>query len=144
MSMETVEAAPCLHRRTVLAGALAAGVTGGLAACGGGGGSAAAEIPPGAPEGTIAVAADIEVGGGMVISDSKLVITQPTAGEFKAFDTTCSHEGCAVSSISDNVITCPCHGSTFSATDGSVLSPPAPSGLKPKTVKVMNGFISLA
>lgn len=144
MSVENVESAPCLHRRTLLAGVLAAGVTGGLAACGGGGGTAAPPLPPDAPPGALALAADIEVGGGLVIQDANLVITQPTAGEFKAFTATCTHEQSPLSGVSNGVITCPRHGSTFSATDGSVIRSPASSALTAQQIAVTGGFITLA
>lgn len=75
--------------------------------------------------GTALVAtADVPVGGGAVVD--KIVVTQPTEGEFKAFTAVCTHQGCTVTEIADNVITCPCHQSTFSAEDGSNLTGPAP------------------
>ena len=38
------------------------------------------------------------MGGGTIFADKKVVVTQPEAGTFKAFDTTCPHQGCAVAS----------------------------------------------
>ncbi len=72
--------------------------------------------------------------GGRIIADVRVVITQPEAGTFKAFDATCPHQGCAVSEVANNVIVCPCHGSTFDATTGARISGPAPTGLKPLTI----------
>ncbi|MGQ0625746.1 MAG: Rieske (2Fe-2S) protein [Sporichthyaceae bacterium] len=146
MSIEHVQTEPCVHRRTLLTGLLAAGVAGGLAACGGGddGGSAPAALPPDAPSGTLASTADIEVGGGRIIKGANLVITQPTAGEFKAFTATCTHESTDLNKVSDGLITCPRHGSAFSVTDGSVVRSPAPSPLTAVAITVKNGFISLA
>jgi Rieske Fe-S protein len=78
---------------------------------------------------------DIPVGSGKIFPDSQTVITQPKKGEFKAFSAICTHMGCVVDSIT-NTINCPCHGSKYSITDGSVVNPPAPQPLPPKTIKV--------
>jgi Rieske Fe-S protein len=56
-------------------------------------------------------------------------VTQPTAGTFKAFSKVCTHQGCTVASVSNGHINCACHGSTFSATDGSVVNGPAKTPL---------------
>ena len=69
--------------------------------------------------GGLASTADIEVGGGTIFADEQVVVTQPSEGEFKAFTTTCTHQGCQVESVSDGSINCPCHGSSFSIEDGS-------------------------
>ena len=63
------------------------------------------------------------------------VITQPKKGEFKAFSAICTHQGCIVAAVT-TTINCPCHGSKYSITDGSVVNPPAPKPLPPKTIKV--------
>ncbi len=73
--------------------------------------------------------ADVPVGGGVVMQDAAYVVTQPTAGTFKAFSKICTHQGCPVSSVSNGHINCACHGSSFSATDGSVVSGPAKKAL---------------
>ncbi|MFI5859070.1 Rieske (2Fe-2S) protein [Streptomyces parvulus] len=145
-------------RRTVVAAAGAAGLTAVLAACGGsdedgsGGTGAASSGAPseeaGGGEGgggtELAATADIPEGGGMVFADQKVVVTQPSAGEFKAFSATCTHQGCAVKSVSDGVINCPCHNSNFSITDGSVRSGPAPKPLPAVRITVSGDSIQLA
>lgn len=73
----------------------------------------------GAPAAGLAATSDIEVGGGKIFGDDNVVITQPTEGEFKGFSATCTHQGCILSSVSDGNIVCKCHGSTFSAEDGT-------------------------
>ena len=80
--------------------------------------------------------ADIPVGGGVIVSEPPVVITQPTAGEVKAFTSICPHQGCKVSEVSNNEIYCPCHGSKFSALDGSVIQGPATEGLAAAAVAV--------
>ena len=65
----------------------------------------------------------VPVGGG-VISDG-VVVTQPVAGTFAAFDATCPHLGCAVRAIAAGTINCFCHGSRFRIADGSVAGGPA-------------------
>ena len=128
-----------------------------LAACGGGsddtvgtGGGTTSSTPPGADSssaagtgsggagggGRLVATADVPVKGGVVLDGTKIVVTQPTAGEFKAFTAVCTHQQCIVSSVKDNTITCPCHGSTYSATDGSVKGGPATAPLKSVAVDV--------
>ncbi|MEU4144649.1 Rieske (2Fe-2S) protein [Streptomyces parvulus] len=145
-------------RRTVVAAAGAAGLTAVLAACGGsdedasGGAGAASSGAPSEETGggdggggtDLAATADIPEGGGMVFVDQKVVVTQPSAGEFKAFSATCTHQGCAVKSVSDGVINCPCHNSNFSITDGSVQSGPAPKPLPAVRITVSGDSIQLA
>jgi Rieske Fe-S protein len=82
----------------------------------------------------LAAKADVPSGGGVIKGD--LVITQPTAGTFKAFSKVCPHAGCDVNKISNGTIYCPCHGSTFSIKDGSVTGGPSPSPLPETKVKV--------
>ena len=62
------------------------------------------------------------------MTDKKVVVTQPTAGTFKAFTAVCTHLGCTVSSVAAGTINCLCHGSIYSILDGSVKGGPA---LKP-------------
>ncbi len=115
-----------LDRRTVLRGAGAIGASAAalplLSACGSGSSGA------GTPATVSVPTSSIPVGGGLI--QSKVVVTQPAEGTFKAFSAVCPHQGCSVDSVSDDVITCPCHGSTFSATDGALLGGPAPTGLE--------------
>jgi Rieske Fe-S protein len=87
---------------------------------------------------------DVPVGGGKIFADQKVVVTQPTAGQFKAFSAVCTHQGCTVASVSDGTINCPCHGSKFKVTDGSVANGPAQQPLPPKQVTVSGGEISVA
>lgn len=94
--------------------------------------------------GEIAKTADIPQGGGKVFKDQDVVITQPEAGTFKAFSAKCTHQGCPVASVSNNEIVCPCHGSKFSAKDGSVTNGPASQPLAEKKITVSGDSITLA
>ena len=132
-----------LTRRGLLAGAgLTAAALGGLTACGGdsespdGSGSAAAG-PLSTPT------SDIPVGSGKIFADSQTVVTQPTAGEFKAFSSICTHARCPVTEVTD-AIECRCHGSRFSLADGSPLNGPATEPLAAKTVTVSGSTVSVA
>jgi Rieske Fe-S protein len=73
--------------------------------------------------------ADVPVGGGVIIAAEQIVVTQPADGEFKAFGSTCTHQGCQVNEVADGQIKCPCHSSRYSIEDGSVQGGPAPEPL---------------
>ncbi|MCW0216676.1 MAG: Rieske (2Fe-2S) protein, partial [Pseudonocardia sp.] len=92
----------------------------------------------------LASTSDIGVGAGTIFADQGVVVTQPTAGEFKAFSTTCTHQGCAVTKVADGTIDCPCHGSKFSIADGSPTAGPATTPLATKSISVNGDSISLA
>lgn len=92
----------------------------------------------------LASTADVPVGGCFVVAAAKVVVTQPTEGDFKAFSAVCTHQGCAVESSSDGEIPCPCHGSRFSLEDGSAVSGPATAGLAPVEITVDGDSISQA
>jgi Rieske Fe-S protein len=149
-------------RRVVLLGAGAAGATAVLAACGtsttssntlGTGysndpapaGSGAANAQGGSSGGgsaggtVLATKAEVPEGGGIIKGD--YVITQPTAGTFKAFGKVCPHAGCDVNKVADGVISCPCHGSKFDANTGAVTAGPAKQGLPETQVKVSGNNI---
>jgi Rieske Fe-S protein len=92
----------------------------------------------------LAKTSEIPVGGGKIFKDEKVVVTQPKKGEFKAFSDICTHQGCQVTSVSGGTINCPCHGSKFHITDGSVANPPANKPLPEKQIKVSGDSIQLA
>ena len=92
----------------------------------------------------LAATADVPVGGGVILADAQLVITQPKAGTFKAFSAICTHQGCTVSTVEDGTINCPCHGSQFAIADGSVVDGPARKPLPAEKIKVSGGNITAA
>ncbi|MEO3861295.1 Rieske (2Fe-2S) protein [Acrocarpospora sp. B8E8] len=104
--------------------------------------AAPAEEAP--PADAFAKTADIPEGGGKIFENEKVVITQPTAGQFKCFTAVCTHQGCTVASISNGTINCPCHGSRFKIEDGSVAGGPAKGPLEEKQISVSGDSIVLA
>jgi Rieske Fe-S protein len=167
MTSASIKSASGPARRTVVAAAGAAGLSVALTACGGSDddsssssssagasgstGSTGAANTGGTGGGDNAGAgaaltrtADIPEGGGKVFASEKVVVVQPTAGTYKAFSAVCTHQGCAVKSISDGVINCPCHNSNFSIADGSVKSGPAQKPLPEVKINVSGDSITLA
>ena len=153
-------------RRGLLAGVGLVGLAGAISACSSGGSSMSAAVADpatssgtGAPAasapasassaaggtaaGALAATSDIPVGGGTIFATQLTVVTQPTAGAFKAFSAVCTHMGCTVNQIADGRIDCPCHGSEYSITDGAVLAGPAPKPLPAKTIKITGDSIFL-
>ena len=154
-------------RRGVLAGVGLVGLASAITACGagtssstpaagnaatttGGAGTAApasSAAAGGASSSTaanaLAATSEIPVGSGMIFPGPQVVVTQPTAGEFKAFSAVCTHMGCIVNQISNGTIDCPCHGSQYSITTGDVVTGPAPRPLPAKQIKVSGGSIFL-
>ncbi len=135
-----------LSRRAVLAG--------GCGACAGYGAGGPAPAPAPAPAFApaaapdpaggappLAAVADVPVGGGVVLADQGLVVTQPVAGTFKAFSATCTHQGCAVIEVADGTINCTCHGSRFAVADGTPTAGPAKTPLPETPVAVQGSSI---
>ncbi|PZG33147.1 iron-sulfur protein [Spongiactinospora gelatinilytica] len=153
-------------RRVLVVGAGGAGLAAVLAACssygdpGGAAGTdsatASAPLAPATSQGSgddsgegggaggFARTSDIPEGGGAIFKEQQIVVTQPGAGEYKAFSVTCTHEGCAVEDVSGGTINCACHGSKFKIADGSVAAGPATKPLPEKQIKVEGDAISLA
>jgi Rieske Fe-S protein len=146
-----------LDRRAVLRGACATcvGVAGAavLAACGGnslvdnsdGGGNAAAgssgSSAPGG--GKVYQASDIPVGGGKVFGADDTVVTQPSAGQFKAFSATCTHQGFTVGNVQGGTINCFHHGSKYNDATGAVVAGPAPMALPSKNITVSGSTLTV-
>jgi nitrite reductase/ring-hydroxylating ferredoxin subunit len=155
---------PRSSRRALFTGAGAVGAAALLAACsddpapsGGGsngttpgtGASGPAASPSGGGAGdggaeVVAKTSDIPVGGGKIIADKGIVVTQPAAGTFKGFSNLCTHQQCPLADVSGGTINCNCHFSKFSITDGSVVSPPASQPLPAMGIKVSGSDITLA
>lgn len=128
------------NRRTVLRGVAFVGVAG------------AAGLPLGKPKPkdkalrpdgkAVAATGDIPVGGGKYFEDAQLIVTQPTAGTFKGFDSACTHTGCPVTDFATpGKMVCTCHHASFAIDDGHVLRGPAKKPMKPKDIVVQNGQV---
>jgi Rieske Fe-S protein len=132
---------PDLTRRRALTGALVGGLSlPVLAACGGssstpaaqqaapsGGSGASSPASGGGGAAALVAVADVPVGGGVILKDQNIVVTQPTKDTFEGFIATCTHAGCQVATVSGGTINCLCHGSQFAITDGVNVT--GPSGL---------------
>lgn len=139
---------PMIDRRTLIrsAGVVGAGA-GALAGCGsadtGGTDSPAAPTAAGAggapAAGTTVPVAAIPVGGGTIVEG--VVVTQPTKGDFKAFSSVCTHQGCPVSKIEGTSIECMCHGSMFDIATGAPTAGPARRPLAPKTATLQGSDV---
>ena len=132
------------RRRVLVTGGVVAAAAAMTAACGSSGSGAPATSGTASAAGTTVATGDVPVGGGLVLPDQQVVVTQPTAGTFRAFSAVCTHESCAVTQVSHGAIICPCHMGQFSAADGSVLGGPPPAPLAPVPVTVSRGTITLA
>lgn len=139
----TSDAEPTVSRRAVIAGAGGA-VAAVIAAyavydrvAGNGSGGAATS-------GVLGTTSDFPVGGGKVLADQQVVVTQPTAGDFRCFSAICTHTGCTVNEVARATINCPCHGSRFDIADGSVVKGPARLPLPTRTVTVEGTTVTLA
>ena len=94
---------------------------------------------PGVP--ALLQASAVPVGGGVVVPQHRIVVTQPQAGTFRCFGSRCPHAGCMVDAVTDGTIHCPCHGSLFDMTSGEPVAGPAPRALDSVAIKVKSGRI---
>lgn len=135
-------AGPLLDRRMMIQATGAVAVAGLVAACGST--QQATPTSDGAAGSALVSVDDVPVGGGVVIEEPPVVVTQPTPGDLRAFTAICPHQGCLVSEVVDQEIVCPCHGSAFSIVDGAVIQGPAEVGLAPEPILVQDGSVTLA
>lgn len=126
-------------RRAVLAGMVGASAVA-VSGCSASSGSPTTSIDarPGDP---LVAAGDVAVGGGVVLAEQAVVVTQPQQGSFRGFSAVCTHAGCLVAEVVDGQIVCSCHGSRFSAADGSVVQGPAAAPLPEVAVTVTDGEV---
>ncbi|MEG8280923.1 Rieske (2Fe-2S) protein [Streptomyces sp. AHA2] len=161
MTSESVQPVPGPNRRAVVAAVGAAGLAVALTACGsddkasgssaeqgatgGGATNEGGDASAGAGGGAaLAKTADIPEGSGRIFKDEKVVVSQPTAGDYKAFSTICTHQNCPMVDLAGDTISCTCHGSQFSVLDGSVKKGPAVKPLEARQVTVDGDSITLA
>jgi Rieske Fe-S protein len=151
-SRRTMLAGACATCLSALAGCARYGTSNGLAGPAAYGGAPSSATGPasaadtssaagGSASGVLASTAEVPVGGGKILTDKKIVITQPQAGSFHAFTAICTHLGCIVNTVSGGTINCPCHGSKYSIVNGSVVTGPAPLPLAAVSIKVQGTSI---
>ncbi|MGH7376111.1 MAG: Rieske (2Fe-2S) protein [Candidatus Methylomirabilales bacterium] len=89
------------------------------------------EIPPGSAK--------------LVEAEGKRIAVFNVGGRYYAIDDTCPHQGGPLSEgeLEGEVVTCPWHGSSFNATTGAVLTPPARKGVSRYTVRDTGGQLSI-
>jgi nitrite reductase/ring-hydroxylating ferredoxin subunit len=134
-----------VSRRIVFQGMGALGAAVVLAGCGGGGGEDSPDASAIPSAGTaLATTDEVPVGGGVVLADQRVVVTQPTEGQFKAFTAVCTHQGAALDKVGSDGIECPLHGSRFSVADGSPTTGPATEPLAEVPVAVDGDQITVA
>ncbi|MGW2182780.1 Rieske (2Fe-2S) protein [Streptomyces sp. NPDC001732] len=136
-------------RRAVVMAAGTAPLAAVLAACGEQRQSGGSDVVEPANEGmgggaALTRTADIPENGGKIFADREVVVTRPKAGEFRAFSSKCTHQGCTVASVSDGTINCPCHGGRFDAATGAVVHGPPTEPLPARKITVSGGSITLA
>ena len=145
-SRRAMLAGACATCFSALAGCARYGTSNGLAGPAAYGGAASSAAGPASAagagaSGVLASTGQIPVGGGKILTDKKIVITQPQAGSFHAFTAICTHLGCIVNTVSGGTINCPCHGSKYSIVNGSVVNGPAPLPLAAVSIKVQGTSI---
>ncbi|MBM3144473.1 MAG: Rieske (2Fe-2S) protein [Chloroflexi bacterium] len=91
----------------------------------------------------VAPEADMPVGESRTVSFgrySALVINTPAG--LKAYSAVCTHFACIAKwDAEKRSIVCPCHDGYFDPLDGSVISGPPPTGLKPLQTEIKDGVI---
>ena len=151
-SRRAMLAGACATCLSALAGCARYGTSNGLAGPAAYGGAPSSAAGPASAAGAssaaggsasdvLASTAEIPVGGGKILTDKNIVITQPQAGSFHAFTAICTHLGCIVNTVSGGTINCPCHGSKYSIVNGSVVNGPAPLPLAAVSIKVQGTSI---
>ncbi|MEE2031913.1 QcrA and Rieske domain-containing protein [Rhodococcus chondri] len=143
MNIDLTSESTALSRRALLGSAGVVAATTALTACGGasdaGGDRAQPPVatttsPPGPDAEVVAATADVPIGGAVLLTGKRLVLSQPTAGDFHAFIAVCTHQGCNITGVEDDLIVCNCHGSTF-ALDGAPVAGPAKRPLKSRPIE---------
>jgi 3-phenylpropionate/trans-cinnamate dioxygenase ferredoxin subunit len=78
--------------------------------------------------------------------DGRRIAVANVDGALYAFDDTCTHMGCSLAQgeLDGTVIECPCHGSRFDVTSGSVRQGPATDPVETFEVKVEGNELKIA
>ncbi|GAB2760753.1 hypothetical protein GCM10027020_11470 [Nocardioides salsibiostraticola] len=139
-----------LSRRRALGAAAGVGVgLPALAACAGedpapSGDTQDTQDTPDAPVegGALTTVGDVPIGGGVILGETEIVVTQPTKGDFRGFSAICTHQGCIVREVTET-IDCFCHGAKYSLESGEPVSGPANVALAPRDLRIEGDDILL-
>jgi len=96
---------------------------------------------------TLGKVGDVPVGSVVAFEiDGKQVAVANVDSRLFAFDDVCTHRGCSLAkgSLDGDSVRCPCHGSVFHVTDGSVINGPATRPLGTYDVEVNGDDISIS
>ncbi|MFE5835503.1 Rieske (2Fe-2S) protein [Arthrobacter sp. NPDC056493] len=102
-----------------------------------------ASAPPGRPF-RIGKLSEINVGDTATgkANGRTVVVFRAEDRKVVAYDATCTHAGCTVAPAG-TTFECPCHGSTFTGSDGSVITGPARRPLTPLTAAIDGDWITV-
>ena len=130
----------CLDRRTLLTAA--AGLAGAVVV----GTTEPAHATPGGQWQTLGPASAVPLRSGKYYEPNpgqRVVVTQPSAGVYKAFSGYCTHQAGKVNQFPGRRMQCSSHGSQFKLNNGTVLRGPASRRLEQRQVRVRNGDIQV-
>lgn len=85
---------------------------------------------------------DVPIGGGVILGETEIVVTQPTKGDFRGFSAICTHQGCIVREVAET-INCFCHGAKYSLESGEPVSGPANVALASRELRIEGDDILL-
>lgn len=140
---------PCTQRRAVLAAIPGVVVLPGiLSACGMTGPpepASTVQQTTSVPEPATVPASEVPVGTAkqVEVGEGRVIIAQPSEGEFVAYSATCTHQGGIVQVVEDLHLRCPLHGAEFDATDGANTRDPAPRPLDVVPISESDGQLTI-
>ena len=131
-----------------------------IQACGGGGSnpnesggnplpllsSLNATVVNGAATLTVAGTALATTNGAAMVSTpnfGQVLVVRTDAASVSVMTATCTHQQCTINGFENGTFQCPCHGSRFNASSGSVVRGPAAQGLRKFTATLANGVVSI-
>jgi Rieske Fe-S protein len=96
---------------------------------------------------TIDAASPLASAGGLALVQSargSFLVARAAGDVFNVFTAICTHEGCTITNFSGDRFACPCHGSQYSTSAGTVLQGPAQRALQRFTASFANGVLTIA
>jgi Rieske Fe-S protein len=93
-------------------------------------------IAANSPLAAVGSAAQVQYGGGT------LLVARTAQDTFTALTAVCTHQSCTITGYSNQIYTCPCHGSQFN-TEGLVTRGPAASALRKYATQFANNQLMI-